>query len=54
MAFEGGFHLLKNTMIFDPIDRIRIFSGGVQPSVHSETASSTVFDLWVWKMTSVF
>ena len=37
-------------MIFDPIDRKWIF-GGFQPSVHSETASSAIFYLWVWKMT---
>ena len=37
-------------MIFDPIDRIWIF-GGFQPSVHSETASSVIFYLWLWKMT---
>ena len=32
-------------MIFDPIDRMWN-SGGFQPSVHSETASSTIFYLW--------
>ena len=37
-------------MIFEPIDRIWN-SGGFQPSIHSETASSTIFYLWVWKMT---
>ena len=26
---------------------------GFQPSVHSETASSAIFYLWVWKMTFV-
>ena len=50
MVFEGGFYFLKNTVIFDPIDRIWIF-GSFQPSVHSETASSAIFYLWVWKMT---
>ena len=50
MVFEGGFYFLKNTLIFDPIDRIWIF-WGFQPSVHSETASSAIFYLWVWKMT---
>ena len=50
MGFEGGFLFWKNSMIFDPIDRIWIL-GGVQPSVHSETASSAIFYLWVWKMT---
>ena len=50
MVFEWGFHFLKNTVIFDPIDRIWIW-GGFQPSVHSETASSAMFYLWVWKMT---
>ena len=49
MVFEG-FYLLKNTVIFDTIDRMWI-SGGFQPSVHSETASSTIFYLWGWKMT---
>ena len=44
------FIFLKNTVIFDPIDRIWIF-WGFQPSVHSETASSAIFYLWVWKMT---
>ena len=52
MVFEGGF-ILKNTVIFDPIDRIWIYEG-FQPSVHSETASSATFYLWVWKMTSFF
>ena len=42
--------VLKNAAIFDPIYRIWI-AGGFQPSVHSETASSTIFYLWVWKMT---
>ena len=28
-------------------------SWSFQPSVHSETASSTIFYLWVWKMTFV-
>ena len=41
---------LKNAVIFDPIDRIWI-PRCVQPSVHSKTASSTIFYLWVWKMT---
>ena len=50
MVFEGGFYFLKNTVIFDPIDRIWIF-WDFQPSVHSETASSAIFYLWVWKMT---
>ena len=50
MVFEGGFYFLKNTVILDPIDRIWIF-GRFQPSVHSETASSAIFYLWVWKMT---
>ena len=50
MVFEGGFYFLKNTVIFDPIDRIWIF-GGFQPSVHSGTASTAIFYLWVWKMT---
>ena len=50
MVFEGGFILLKNIVSFDPIDRIWI-PGGFQPSVHSETASSTIFYLLVWKMT---
>ena len=50
MVFEGGFCFLENTVIFDPIDRIWIL-GGFQPSVHSETASSAIFYLWVWKMT---
>ena len=27
MVFEGGFYFLKNTVIFDPIDRIWIFGG---------------------------
>ena len=27
MVFEGGFHFLKDTVIFDPIDRIWIFGG---------------------------
>ena len=27
MVFEGGFDLLKNTVIFDPIDRIWTFGG---------------------------
>ena len=45
MAFEGFF---ENTVIFDPIDRIWI-PEGFQPAVHSETASSTIFYLWVWK-----
>ena len=38
-------------MIFDPIDRTWIF-WGVQPSVHSETASSAIF--YLWKMTFLF
>ena len=50
MVFEGGFYFLKTTVIFDPIDRIWIF-GGFQPSVHSGTASTAIFYLWVWKMT---
>ena len=50
MVFEGGLFFWKNPVIFDPIDRIRN-SGGFQPSVHSETASSTIFYLWVWKKT---
>ena len=25
MVFEGGFHFLKNDVIFEPIDRIWIF-----------------------------
>ena len=50
MVFEGGFIFLKSTIIFDPIDRIWN-SGGFQPSVHSANASSTIFYLWVWKMT---
>ena len=33
--FRRGFYFLKNTVIFDPIDRIWIFCG-FQPSVHSE------------------
>ena len=37
-------------MILDPIDGIWI-SGGFQPSVHSETASSTIFYLWVCQVT---
>ena len=37
-------------MISNPIDKIWIL-GGFQPSVHSETASSATFYLWVWKMT---
>ena len=53
MVFEGVFCFLKNTVIFDPIDRIWIL-GGFQPSVHSETASSAIFYLWVWKMTFYF
>ena len=27
MVFEGGFYFLKNTVIFDPIDRIWILGG---------------------------
>ena len=50
MVFEGGF-IFENIVIFDPIDRIWIFWGLFQPSVHSETASSAIFYLWVWKMT---
>ena len=50
MVFEGGFYFLKKNVIFDPIDRIWTFVG-FQPSVHSETASSAIFYLWVWKMT---
>ena len=50
MVFEGGFHFLKKNVIFDPIDRIWTFVG-FQPAVHSETASSAIFYLWVWKMT---
>ena len=45
MVFEGGLHFSKNTVIFDPIDYG--FWGGFQPSVHSETASSALFYLWV-------
>ena len=37
MVLEGGFNFLKNTVIFDPIDRIWNF-GFFQPSVHSERA----------------
>ena len=33
-------------MSFDPIDRTWI-SGGFQPSVHSDTASSTIFYLYM-------
>ena len=50
MVFEGWLYFLKNTEIFDPIDRICI-PGGFQPSFHSETASSTTFYLCVWKKT---
>ena len=50
MVFEGGFSFFKHTVIFDPIDRIWIF-GCFQPSVHFETASSTIFYVWVLKMT---
>ena len=53
MVFERGFIFLKTTVIYDPIDRMWI-PGGFQPSVHSETASSTIFYLWVWKMTFLF
>ena len=52
MVFEGGFMFLKNSVMFDPIDRIWN-SGGFQPSVQSETASSTMFYLWVWKVTFI-
>ena len=37
-------------MVLDPTDRIWI-SRCFQPSVLSKTASSTIFYLWVWKMT---
>ena len=50
MVFEGVLFFWKNAVIFDPIDSIWI-PGGFQPSVHSETASSTIFYLWVWKLT---
>ena len=50
MVFEGGFDFLDNNVIFDPIDRTWI-PGGFQPPVHSETASSTIFYLYVWRMT---
>ena len=50
ICFLMEFLFWQNTVIFEPIDRIWI-PGGVQPSVHSETASSTMFYLWVWKMT---
>ena len=49
MVVEGGLSFLKHTVIFDPIDRTWIFRG-FQPSVHSETASSTR----VWKMNFLF
>ena len=45
-----GFLLLKNAVTFDTIDRIWIFRC-FQPSVHSKTASSSLFYRWVWKMT---
>ena len=41
---------MKNTVVFDPIDGIWICRC-FQPSVLSKTASSTIFYLWVWKMT---
>ena len=49
MVVEEVFALLKNTVIFDSIDRIWIPSG-FQPSVQCKTASSTIFHLRAWKM----
>ena len=49
MVFEGGLICLKNTVIFDPIDRTWI-SRCFQPSVLFKTASSTIFYLWFWEM----
>ena len=46
---KGVLFSLKNTVIFDPIDRILI-SRCFQPSVLSKTASSTISYLGVWEM----
>ena len=49
MVVEGVVLLLKHTVVFDPMARNWI-PRCFQPSVHSETATLTMFHLWVWKM----